>query len=62
MSKECFTEIEERTAKIIEDGKIPFMIGGEHLVTLGSVRAVQNSILICISFISMHIQICGMII
>lgn len=32
--------IEEITAKILFDNKIPFMIGGEHLVTLGSVRAV----------------------
>ncbi len=32
--------IEERTALILKDGKRPFMIGGEHLVTLGAVRAV----------------------
>ena len=32
--------IEDTTRKIMEDHKIPFMIGGEHLVTLGSVRAV----------------------
>ena len=32
-------QIEERTAVILKDGKIPFMIGGEHLVTLGAVRA-----------------------
>lgn len=32
--------IEERTKIILEDGKLPVMIGGEHLVTLGSVRAV----------------------
>ncbi|MCR5414043.1 MAG: agmatinase [Kiritimatiellae bacterium] len=31
--------IEERTAQILDAGKIPFMIGGEHLVTLGAVRA-----------------------
>ncbi|PQD96043.1 agmatinase [Pradoshia eiseniae] len=36
------SDIEERTKKIIGDGKIPFMIGGEHLVTLGSVRAVSE--------------------
>ena len=36
------SDIEERTKKIIEDRKIPFMIGGEHLVTLGSVRAVSE--------------------
>ena len=32
-------QIEECAEKILEDGKLPFMIGGEHLVTLGSVRA-----------------------
>lgn len=31
--------IEERTTEIIRDGKLPIMVGGEHLVTLGSVRA-----------------------
>ena len=35
-------QIEEFTAKIIKDGKIPCMIGGEHLVTLGAVRAVAE--------------------
>lgn len=32
--------ITEFTAKVLSDSKTPFMIGGEHLVTLGSVRAV----------------------
>lgn len=31
--------ITERTRTILTDSKLPFMIGGEHLVTLGSVRA-----------------------
>lgn len=31
--------IEERTAGILADGKLPVMIGGEHLVTLGAARA-----------------------
>lgn len=31
--------IEERAEKILADGKLPLMIGGEHLVTLGAVRA-----------------------
>lgn len=35
-------DIEERTAQILEDGKLPVMIGGEHLVTLGAVRAVAK--------------------
>lgn len=33
-------QIEERTRTILNDGKLPFMIGGEHLVTLGAFRAV----------------------
>ncbi len=32
--------IEELTEQLLEDQKKPLMIGGEHLVTLGSVRAV----------------------
>ena len=32
--------IEERAETIFADGKLPFLIGGEHLVTLGSFRAV----------------------
>lgn len=35
-------DIEKYTDKILEDGKLPFMIGGEHLVTLGAVRAVAK--------------------
>lgn len=35
-------DIEERTKEILSDGKIPCMIGGEHLVTLGAVRAVAK--------------------
>ena len=35
-------DIEERTREILSDGKIPCMIGGEHLVTLGAVRAVAE--------------------
>ena len=32
-------DIEEKTDEILADGKLPFLIGGEHLVTLGAVRA-----------------------
>jgi len=35
-------DIEDRTATILADGKLPFMLGGEHLVTLGAVRAVAK--------------------
>lgn len=31
--------IEEESGRILDAGKIPFLLGGEHLVTLGSVRA-----------------------
>ena len=31
--------IADRTEEILGDGKLPLMLGGEHLVTLGSVRA-----------------------
>jgi len=34
--------IESHTTQILEDGKLPFMVGGEHLVTLGAVRAVYK--------------------
>ncbi|MBQ6888150.1 MAG: agmatinase [Lachnospiraceae bacterium] len=33
-------DITECTREILKDGKMPLMIGGEHLVTLGAVRAV----------------------
>ncbi len=32
--------IEVQTARILKDDKIPLMIGGEHLVTLGALRAM----------------------
>jgi agmatinase len=35
-------EIERNTDIIVNAGKIPFMIGGEHLVTLGTVRSVYK--------------------
>lgn len=35
--------IEERAAQIIRDGKLPFLLGGEHLVTLGAVRAAAKA-------------------
>lgn len=35
-------DIESRTQEILDAGKLPLMIGGEHLVTLGAVRAVAK--------------------
>ena len=34
--------IEARASEILDAGKTPFLLGGEHLVTLGSVRAVAK--------------------
>ncbi len=41
-SELALQDITNRTAEILADGKLPFMIGGEHLVTLGSFRAVYE--------------------
>ena len=35
-------DIEKRTAQILSDNKLPVMLGGEHLVTLGAVRAAAR--------------------
>ena len=34
------TDLQHRTELILSANKLPFMVGGEHLVTLGAVRAV----------------------
>ena len=39
-SEAALNAIEELTRKILNDGKLPIMIGGEHLVTYGAVKAV----------------------
>lgn len=36
----ALSDIENRAETILKDGKLPLLIGGEHLVTLGNVRAV----------------------
>lgn len=36
----ALSDIESRASEILQDGKLPLLLGGEHLVTLGSVRAV----------------------
>ena len=38
----ALNDITEYTKKILDSGKLPLMIGGEHLVTLGAVRAVAE--------------------
>jgi len=37
--EEAFSTIEKRVADILEDGKLPFMLGGEHSITAPAVRA-----------------------
>ena len=34
--------VEDRAAEILKDGKRPYLLGGEHLVTLGAFRAVHK--------------------
>ncbi len=36
----ALADIQARTQVILNDGKLPVLLGGEHLVTLGAVRAV----------------------
>lgn len=38
-AESALAEIEKRADEILGDGKFPLLIGGEHLVTLGAVRA-----------------------
>ena len=42
---QTIADISMRADRILSDGKVPFMIGGEHLVTLGAVRAAAKSFL-----------------
>ena len=39
---QTIADISMRADRILSDGKVPFMIGGEHLVTFGSVMAVKE--------------------
>lgn len=41
-SPKALAAISERTKTIVEDRKLPFMIGGEHLVTLGAVQVLAK--------------------
>lgn len=38
-SEAALADIEARAGEILADGKLPLLLGGEHLVTLGAVRA-----------------------
>lgn len=39
-TKKALAQIEEQAKEILDNSVIPFMLGGEHLVTLGAFRAV----------------------
>lgn len=39
-TKKVLAQIEEQAKEILDNSAIPFMLGGEHLVTLGAFRAV----------------------
>ena len=41
-SNSALNDIETYVGKVLSDSKVPFMIGGEHSVTLGAVRAVAK--------------------
>lgn len=41
--KGALAAIARRTKTILDDGKLPFMIGGEHLVTLGAFQTVYSA-------------------
>lgn len=43
-SEMALADIEARAREIVSDGKFPLLLGGEHLVTLGAVRAVLENI------------------
>lgn len=38
----ALADVQTRTEEILKAGKLPLLLGGEHLVTLGSVRAVAE--------------------
>ena len=40
--QKALTFIEKYISRLLRDGKIPFMLGGEHLVTLGAIRAAEK--------------------
>ena len=41
-AESALADIEKRADEILADGKFPFLLGGEHLVTLGAVRAAAK--------------------
>jgi agmatinase: agmatinase len=60
-SRAALDAITEQTRLILASHKRPFMLGGEHLVTLGAFRAVAENSPMYTSSILMHTLICGRI-
>lgn len=54
-ARKALSRIEECTHEILEAGKRPFLLGGEHLVTLGAFRAiVQRYPEVCVVHFDAH--------
>lgn len=58
-SESALADIEARAEEVLKDGKFPLLLGGEHLVTLGAVRAAVRSTRTCTSSTSTHTPTCG---
>ena len=41
-TEDALSDIEQHADQIMEEGKMPLLLGGEHLVTLANVRAVYK--------------------
>ena len=41
-SEKALADIQDRAEEILKEGKMPLLLGGEHLVTLAAVRAVAG--------------------
>ena len=58
-AEQALSDIEAHTHAILEAGKRPFLVGGEHLVTLGAFAQLPKNIQMCTSFILTPMQTCG---
>jgi agmatinase len=55
VDEEAVKLIESRTAELLADGKFPIMLGAEHTVTLGAVRAMRKKFAgLCVVQIDAH--------
>ena len=56
-SEKALADIQDRAEEILKEGKMPLLLGGEHLVTLAAVRATARKYPGFILFILMPTQI-----